>query len=72
MINLNPERSQDRQKLKEKKIIKQNSNIVYIEKRQKKEGRVFLLKREDKMKETYLFLYILQFSIKKNIKVVKT
>jgi hypothetical protein len=34
MINLNPERSwQDRQKLKEKKIIKQNSNIVYIEKR---------------------------------------
>jgi hypothetical protein len=57
MISLNRERSQDRQELKEKIIIiKQNSNIDYINKRYKKEGRVFLSKREDKMKETSLFL----------------
>jgi len=62
MISLNRERSQDRQELKEKIIIiKQNSNIDYINKRYKKEGRVFLSKREDKMKETSLFLYNLQF-----------
>jgi hypothetical protein len=42
MVSLNPERSQDRQKLKEKKIVKQNSNIVYINKRYKKGGRIFL------------------------------
>jgi hypothetical protein len=43
MVSLNPERSQDRQKLKEKKIIvKQNSNMVYINKRYRKEGRMFL------------------------------
>ena len=42
MVSLNPESSQDRQKLKEKKIVKQNSNIVYINKRYKKGGRIFL------------------------------
>jgi hypothetical protein len=34
MVSLNPERSQDRQELKEKKKnLKQNSNIVYIDER---------------------------------------